>query len=159
MGQANYELALYEGILHAITNPALLLSPLTTKEAVLSSKIEGTQATLEEVLDYQAFPRKGVNNVEDIREVLNYRESLRYAVEYIKNRPINLNLCKEMQYILLDGVRGKDKARGEFRTTQNWIGSRNCKIEEANYVPPPPNVLRNTALTLNNTFMMMKMIS
>jgi Fic family protein len=141
MGQANYELALYEGILHAIVNPSLLLSPLITKEAVLSSKIEGTQATLEEVLDYQALPRKSDSKTEDIREVLNYRESVRYATEYIKTRPINLNLCKEMHYILLDSVRGKDKARGEFRKEQNWIGSHNCKIEEANYVPPPPDVV------------------
>lgn len=141
VGKANYELALYAGILHAMVNPGLLLSPLTTKEAVLSSKIEGTQATLEEVLEYQASPVKDETRSSDIREVINYRGALKYAVDYIKERPINLNLCKEIHYKLLSDVRGKDKARGEFRTVQNWIGKPNCTQEEARYVPPSPNIV------------------
>jgi Fic family protein len=137
VGQANSALARFDGILQGIVNPNVLLSPLTTQEAVLSSKIEGTQATLEEVLEYEAAPREDGKS-EDIHEILNYRRAMRMAVDSLKDRPISLNLLKEIQFLLLDSVRGKDKGRGEFRTSQNWIGRPGCKMEEASYVPPPP---------------------
>jgi Fic family protein len=141
IGKANFELAQYAGILVGMVNPELLLSPLTTKEAVISSKIEGTQATLEEVLKFEASPVKEGAKSEDIREIINYRKSLEHAVEYLKTRPTCLNLCKQMHYILLDSVRGRDKGRGEFRQIQNWIGSPGSSIEKATYVPPPPDRL------------------
>ncbi len=141
IGKANFELAQYAGILQGMVNPELLLSPLTTREAVISSKIEGTQATLEDVLRYEASPEKESARSEDIREIINYRKALKHAVEYLKKRPTCLNLCKEMHYILLDSVRGRDKGRGEFRTIQNWIGSLDSPIEKATYVPPPPDRL------------------
>jgi Fic family protein len=141
IGKANFELAQYAGILVGMVNPELLLSPLTTKEAVISSKIEGTQATLEEVLKFEASPIKEGAKNEDIREIINYRTALEHAVDYLKTRPTCLNLCKEMHYILLDSVRGRDKGRGEFRKIQNWIGSPGSPIEKATYVPPPPDRL------------------
>jgi len=139
IGEANFELARYEGLLQGVVNPLVLLSPLTTQEAVLSSKIEGTQATLEEVLEYEASPTKISNRTEDIQEIINYRQALFYAVEHLKSRPINLNLVKRLHYGLMDSVRGRDKARGEYRKTQNWLGRPGSPIEEATYVPPPPD--------------------
>jgi len=141
IGEANRELARYEGILKGIVNPAVFLSPLTTQEAVLSSRIEGTQATLEEVLEYEAAPKKNTFKEQDILEIINYRRALDHAVIYLKKKPISLNLIKEVHDILLDSVRGKNKARGQFRTTQNYIGTLGTTIEQASYIPPPPERL------------------
>ena len=150
IGKANFELARYEGILQGINNPSLFLSPLTTQEAVLSSKIEGTEATLEEVLEYEALPRKGGKKIEDIQEIINYRQAMLYAVSYLRTHPINLNLCRKIHYGLLDSVRGRDKARGEFRKTQNWIGKHGSAIEQATYMPPPPDRLMEFLSNLEN---------
>lgn len=139
IGKANFELAQYAGILMGMVNPELLLSPLSTKEAVVSSRIEGTEATLEDVLKFEASSVKESAKSEDIREIINYRQAMDHAVEYLKTHPTCLNLCKEIHYILLDSVRGRDKGRGEFRTIQNWVGSPGSPIEKATYVPPPPD--------------------
>ena len=143
IGQANAELARYDGILQGIINPAVLLAPLTTKEAVISSKIEGTQASLEEVLQYEASPDVKAEKYNDIREIINYREAMRFAVEWLKERQITLSLVKQMHSGLLDSVRGKDKARGNFRTGQNYIGKPGTSIEQATYIPPDPLMLND----------------
>jgi len=138
IGEANAALARYDGILTSIVNPAVLLSPLTTQEAVLSSRIEGTQATLTEVLEYEADPKEKIDPAKrvDIQEILNYRRAMGYAVEQLEKRPICLNLLCELHRLLLDSVRGRHKAPGEFRRTQNYIGPPGCAIEEATFVPP-----------------------
>jgi len=143
IAQANAALARYDGILEAMVNPALLLSPLTTQEAVLSSRIEGTQATLEEVLEFEADPKRKIepNKHADIQEIINYRQAMQRAVELLKKKPLCLNLICELHSILLDSVRGTNKARGEFRRIQNWIGPPDCSIEEATFVPPSPDML------------------
>ncbi len=138
IGQANAEIARYDGILQGIINPGVLLSPLTTKEAVLSSKIEGTQASLEEVLQYEASPDVKTKKYDDIQEIINYREAMRFAVGWLKEKPITLNLIKQMHGILLNSVRGKDLGRGNFRTGQNYIGKPGAPIEQAKYIPPAP---------------------
>lgn len=138
IGNANRELAKYDSSLKAIVNPNVLLSPLTTKEAVLSSKIEGTQATLQEVLKFEASPDINNPKYHDIQEVLNYRKAVNSAVEEMKQRPISLNLIKSIHYNLLDSVRGANKTPGEFRRIQNWIGASGTPIEQAYYVPPEP---------------------
>jgi Fic family protein len=139
IGKANRSLAYYDGILYGLANPDILLSPLTTQEAVLSSKIEGTQATLGEVLKFEAGEAPvEESRVRDIEEIMNYRRAMRRAEEELKIRPFSLNLLKELHSVLLDGVRGKFKARGQFRTTQNWIGIPGTPIEEAQFVPPNP---------------------
>ncbi|RNC83756.1 MAG: Fic family protein [Balneola sp.] len=143
LGPANRSIARFDGLLQSIPNPAVLLSPLTTKEAVLSSKIEGTQATLEEVLKYEADPKQKTENYQDIREIINYRKAINFAVEELKERPITLRLLKEMHSMLLDSVRGKNKGPGQFRSTQNWIGKPGTKIEEARFVPPSPLILQD----------------
>ncbi|MFP4069938.1 MAG: Fic family protein [Opitutales bacterium] len=139
IGSANRALALYDGVLYGVPNPAVLLSPLTTQEAVLSSKIEGTQATLGEVLQFDAGDEPDEpSKREDINEIINYRRSLRVAERKLQDRPFNLNLLKELHAILLDSVRGRDKARGRFRSSQNLIGAPGDTLETAKFVPPAP---------------------
>lgn len=141
IGQANAELARYDGILQSIVNPKVLLSPLTTNEAVISSKIEGTQASLEEVLAYEVSPDIKNEKYHDIQEIINYRDALNYATKQLASKPTTLNLIKEIHAMLLNSVRGKDKARGDFRKSQNYIGKFGSKIEDAAYIPPEPNAL------------------
>jgi len=140
IGPANRALANFNGALYGLPNAEVLLSPLTTQEAVLSSRIEGTQATLGEVLKFEAgeAPQQESRRA-DIQEILNYRRALRRAQDELNTRPLNLNLLLELHSILLDSVRGRNKARGQFRTIQNWIGAAGCSIEQAEFVPPEPS--------------------
>lgn len=138
VGEANAALARYDGLLQAMVNPEILLSPLTNQEAVLSSKIEGTQATLEEVLEHEAGRQYDENKTHDIKEVQNYRTALRLAQDYLKERPIRLGLVLQLHKILMSSVRGQNKTPGQFRQDQNWIGTPGCTIEEASFVPPNP---------------------
>jgi Fic family protein len=139
--RANSALAKFDGLLESIQNPLLFLTPLMTKEAVLSSKIEGTQASLSDVLEFEASPKRNVDNYNDIEEVLNYREALIYATKELDKRPICLNLIRDIHSILLKGVRGQNKARGEFRKIQNWIGPPNSTVKTATYLPPSPDIM------------------
>ena len=142
LGQANRALALYDGALYGVPNPEVLLAPLVTQEAVLSSKIEGTVATLTDVLKFDAgeTPAEESRRL-DIFEVVNYRRALREAESELRNRPFNLNLLLSLHATLLDSVRGANMSRGRFRTTQNWIGRPGCAMEQADFVPPPPDVV------------------
>lgn len=127
------------GVLYGLRNPEVLLSPLTTQEAVLSSRIEGTQATLGDVLKFEAGESPAQESrATDVQEILNYREALFAAQDELKARPFNLNLLLKLHSILLDSVRGRDKGRGEFRKLQNWIGAPESSIEQAHFVPPDP---------------------
>jgi Fic family protein len=142
LGRANRSLATYAGILEALPNPAVLLSPVTTQEAVLSSKIEGTQATLSDVLKFEAGePPSQPARAAEIQEILNYRAALIAAERELPARPLSLNMLKGMHGILLKNVRGRDKTPGQFRIIQNWIGPEGCPIEEAVFVPPAPTGL------------------
>src|SRR5690554_2698301 len=138
VGQANAALARYDGLLQGIPNPAVMLSPLTTQEAVLSSKIEGTQATVDEVLEQEAGLIKEGEKYKDIQEISNYRQALYSAREYLQDYPIRLSFVRELHRILMDSVRGQDKTPGEFRKDQNWIGRYGCTMEQATFVPPNP---------------------
>lgn len=142
IGQANRALAHYDGVLYGVPNADVLLSPMTTQEAVLSSRIEGTQATLGEVMKFEAGeePKQGARLL-DIYEIMNYRRALQAAEDELKSRPFNLNLLLTLHEILLNSVRGRDKGRGRFRTTQNWIGAPGSTIEQAQYIPPDPKLL------------------
>jgi Fic family protein len=140
IGAANRGLAHYDGTLYGVPNPAVLLSPMTTQEAVLSSRIEGTQATLGDVLKFEAGEEpKQESRKFDIEEINNYRQALRHAEKALKKKPFHLNLLLELHAILLDSVRGRDKGRGRFRTVQNWIGEPGTLIEKAAYIPPEPS--------------------
>ena len=99
ISKANRSIAQYEGVLYGVPNPEVLLSPLTTQEAVLSSKIEGTQATLGEVLKFEAGEKpEGEARRQDIQEIINYRRALTTAEEELKTRPFNLNLLRTRSF-------------------------------------------------------------
>ncbi len=142
VGEANASLARYDGLLQGIPNPAVMLSPLTTQEAVLSSKIEGTQATVDEVLEQEAGLTKEGEKFKDIQEISNYRSALRQASEHLTTYPIRLSLLRQLHGILLNSVRGQDKSPGEFRNDQNWIGRAGCSMDNATFVPPSPIALQ-----------------
>jgi len=145
IGPASGALARYDGLLSAIPNADVLLSPLTTQEAVLSSRIEGTQATMGEVLEYEAggtteamAPKK----IDDIHEILNYRRAMREAVDQLQKLPLCQRVIKHVHSTLLEGVRGHDKARGKYKPVPNYIGRPGCSLDEARFVPiAPENVV------------------
>jgi len=141
IGPANAAVARFDGILQGMVNPSILLSPLATQEAVLSSRIEGTQATLQEVLEFDAAPSIKGENYLDIQEIVNYRKAMQTAVESLKSRPLCLNLLKDIRACLLDSVRGQNKRRGEFRRQQNYIARPGAGIEDASFVPPAPEAV------------------
>ena len=146
IGPANAGLARYDGLLAAIPNAQVLLSPLTTQEAVLSSKIEGTHVTMGEVLEIEAGgssekftqPKR-----DDAEEVLNYRRAMRACTAELELRPLSQQLLRGAHNLLMQGVRGRDKKPGKYRIDQNWIGPPTCSIEEASFVPIAPEHLQS----------------
>lgn len=137
LGRANRSLAEYSGMLRRLPNSNLLLSPLRLQEAVLSSRIEGTLATMGEVLQFEAGEAPQLEaRRHDIEEILNYRSALDVATHELKSRPFNLNLLLKLHKVLLSSVRGYNKAPGEFRRQQNYIGSRIGGVEQIRFVPP-----------------------
>lgn len=140
IGPANAAIARYEGVLHGIPNPNVLLAPLTSQEAVLSSRIEGTQATLGEVLEFEAegaLEDESTPKKADIREVLNYRTALFEASHLLDELPLSQRLIRQTHARLMQGVRGRNKAPGEYRRIPNWIGPEGCTMEQARFVPCP----------------------
>ncbi len=144
VSQAISAIARYDGTLSGIVNSAVLLSPITVNEAVLSSKIEGTYATLGEVLQHEAGEVFEEEKKIDIQEIINYRKALLIAEDYLKDRPISMSLIRELHSVLMDSVRGQDKNPGSFRENQNWIGKRGRPIEEARFIPPNPIVMKES---------------
>ena len=118
-----------------IPNPNLLVAPYVRKEAVQSSRIEGTQASLSDLFYYEALKEKPRH--EDVLEVLNYVRAMNYGLSRLKELPLSLRLIREIHEKLMEGVRGERMQPGEFRTSQNWIGSPGCTLADATYVPPP----------------------
>jgi len=145
LGPANAGLARYDGLLSAIPNAHILLSPLTTQEAVLSSKIEGTQVTIGEVLEIEAGGDSAAFTQpkrEDAEEVLNYRRAMRACVGEMEHRPFSQQLLRGAHALLMQGVRGRDMAPGNYRDEQNWIGPKGCTSETASFMPITPEHLR-----------------
>ena len=140
LGPASAAVARYEGLLLSIPNPDVLLSPLTSQEAVLSSRIEGTQATLGEVLEFEAEGAVEGADPErqaDIQEVLNYRRALREASRLLIELPFSQRLVRQTHEVLMQGVRGRNKAPGEYRRIQNWLGPAGSSLTTARFVPCP----------------------
>lgn len=150
--QANANLARYDGLLAGVGNPHVMLSPLTTQEAVLSSRIEGTRVTVDEVLQHDAGMKKTAAQNADIIEVKNYRIALSAGMARLAGKPITLAFIKELHKILMDGTRAADTAPGEFRCVQNWIGKPGCTMKTASFVPPAPATM-NSALAALETYM------
>ncbi len=123
-----------------LPNPHLLIRPFVRREAVLSSRIEGTQATLGELLAAEAGAAVE-RSPADLREVANYVVALEYGVERLRTLPLSLRLVRELHERLMRGVRGDAATPGDFRRSQNWIGPAGCTLADATYVPPPADEL------------------
>ena len=121
-------------------NPEIFIIPFLRREAVLSSRIEGTRTTLEELLVAQAGALVGRAS-EDLEEVVNYVDALEYGLERLDTLPLSLRLIREIHERLMRSVRGDTATPGEFRRSQNWIGPPGCTLNDASYVPPPADEL------------------
>ena len=147
LSEADRKLGRLDGITEILPNPELFVSMYVRKEAVLSSQIEGTQASMVDVLDTEDKEGKS-----DIRDVVNYVDAMDYGLERLKELPLSLRLLREIHSKLLRNVRGSDKNPGEFRTTQNWIGTPGCTLAEASFVPPPPDDMLQAMNELESYF-------
>jgi Fic family protein len=144
LSHASHALGELKGRGANLPNPHLLTNPFVRREAVLSSRIEGTEANIRDVYEYEAAQRarKPARMPEvpgDVREVINYIRALSYGLDFLDERPISLQFIREMHELLMQGVRGKDKQPGQFRDEQVWIGERDCLVEDARFVPAPPH--------------------
>jgi len=129
------------GLARSLPNPFLFVNPLIRREAVASSRIEGTEADLDDLYALEAGqhipPGMAAKAGQDLREVLNYVTALDHGLRRLSGFPLSLRLIREIHGLLMGGVRGEHGAPGEFRRSQNWIGPPGCTLSEATYVPPP----------------------
>ena len=132
MVKANKQITLLEGLATRIPNVNLFVSMYVRKEALMSSQIEGTQATLEDVLD----PMLDENANRDVSDVINYIKATDFAIAHLKELPLCNRLIQETHAVLMQGVRGQEKNPGEFRASQNWIGGAGSTLKTARYIPP-----------------------
>ena len=136
LSRADQAVGRLDGVARTLPNPDLFVAMYVRREAVLSSQIEGTQSTLEDVLAFELDPRhRGVP--QDVEEVVNYVKAMNYGLERLATLPLSLRLICEIHAELMSGVRGADKLPGEFRRSQNWIGPGGVGLSEASFVPPP----------------------
>lgn len=141
LSEAERSLGSLEGIGQTLPNPHLLITPFIHKEAVLSSRIEGTQSSLSDLYCFEATGEERG----DVLEVANYIRALEYGLNRLETLPLSLRLIREIHQILMEGVRGEYTTPGEFRKSQNWIGPPGCTLKDAAYVPPAPDSM-NEAL-------------
>ena len=138
LSRADAALSELSGVGRHLPNPHLLIAPYVRREAVLSSRIEGTRTSLSELLMDEAGVPPSEGDPDDVREVRNYVTALEYGVRRLKSLPLSLRLVRELHARLMKGVRGDRATPGEFRRSQNWIGPPGSTLETATYVPPPP---------------------
>lgn len=131
---ANKKLAALDGLSARIPNMDLFVSMYVRKEALLSSQIEGTQCTLDDILN----PLMEENTNRNVSDVVNYIKATEFALNRLRSLPLCNRLIKEMHAVLMEGVRGQEKSPGEFRYSQNWIGGQGSTIRNARYIPPNP---------------------
>lgn len=124
-----------------LPNPHLLIGPFKRREALLSSRIEGTQASLSDLLLFEIDPTRSRSD-DDAREVLNYVRALDHGLAREASLPLSLRMLREMHGILLEDVRGEKRTPGEFRQAPNWIGPHGCTLDRARFVPPPPDEMQ-----------------
>jgi len=150
LSEADRALGELAGLGRTFPNPHLLINPFVRREAVLSSRIEGTQADLRDLYAYEArqLALPGFQPAQeeaDVREVFNYVRALEYGLERMNTLPVSLRLIREVHARLMEGVRREHATPGEFRRTQNWIGAPGCTLNGATFVPPPVDEM-HTAL-------------
>jgi len=149
LSEADRALARLDGVSSVLPNPDPFISMYTKKEALLSSQIEGTRASLEGLLAFEAG-LKPKEDIHEIKKVINYEKALNYGIDRLKKNdfPMSLSLVKEIHYILLKGARGTSKKLVVFRRSQNWIGPPGMPINDAIFIPPPPNQVGELMLNL-----------
>jgi len=147
LSEADRALAKLDGIATVLPNTELFIAMYVKKEALLSSQIEGTQASLEGVLRFEANlePSEDIN---EIKEVVNYIQAMNYGISRLQDLPMSNRLIKEIHEILIKGTRGTHKTPGEFRKTQNWLGAPGANLLEATFIPPPPDALMDLLFNL-----------
>jgi len=142
LSKADRALGRLDGSIQTLPDPKLFVFMYVRKEAVLSSQIEGTQSSLNDILSMEARVLDP-DRPDDVSEVLNYVNAMNFGMERLENIPISGRLVREIHERLLQGVRGQHGNPGEFRTSQNWIGTGGCSLADAIFVPPPPDKIND----------------
>ena len=143
LSRADIALGRLDGFVQTLPNPDTFVLMYVRKEAVLSSRIEGTRSSLRDVLAEEARLRSP-SRPRDVVEVVNYVDAMNYGLERLKDLPISIRLIREIHERLLRHARGSYLTPGELRTSQNWIGPAGCALDEATFVPPPPHLVTET---------------
>lgn len=141
LSQADRALGQLDGVASVLPNPDLFVAMYVRHEAVLSSQIEGTQSTLEDVLAWEIEAHNS-DSPKDVEEVVNYIAAMNHGLARLPEFPLNLPLIQEIHALLLKDTRGATREPGEFRRSQNWIGPAGCTLATATFVPPPPHEMR-----------------
>jgi Fic family protein len=141
LSEADRSLGRLDGVASVLPNPELFVSMYVRHEAVLSSQIEGTESSLQQVLEFEASGASP-STPADVEEVINYVAAMNHGLSRLEELPLSLRLIREIHARLMEGVRGGDRAPGQFRRTQNWIGPAGCSLSNAAFVPPPPHEMR-----------------
>jgi len=141
LSDADQAIGRLDGVARTLPNPDLFVAMYVRREAVLSSQIEGTQSSLDDLLSYQ-LDSDAAGLPRDVDEVVNHVAAMNYGLERLETLPLSLRLIREIHEVLMSGVRGSEKTPGEFRTSQNWIGPAGASLSEALFVPPPAHELQ-----------------
>ena len=143
LSDADLALGRLDGSIQTLPNPDLFVLMYVRKEAVLSSQIEGTQSSLQDLLAAEARIF-GLRRSQDVDEVINYVSAMNHGIRRLAEIPVSVRLIREIHDKLLQGVRGSQLTPGELRRSQNWIGPAGCSLNEATFVPPPPHLLADS---------------
>src|ERR1700733_3292272 len=153
LSEANIALGKLDTLGCLLPNIDYIIAMYVRKEALLSSQIEGTQASLDDIFEYESHVP--VKNIQDVEEVVNYIKALNHGLKRLKEFPMSLRLIKAIHNILLSQNRGMNKTPGEFKRSQNWIGPARSTLKNASFIPPPPaetlDAMGELELYLHNT--------
>lgn len=144
VADSNQALGRLDGAAHMLPDPDLFVQMYMRKEAVLSSEIEGTQASLTDLLEYESASESRRNRFASVAEVFNYVRAMNHGLDRLNELPLSNRLLREIHGMLMENVRGGNKQPGEFRTNQNWVGTPGSPIELAMYVPPPVDEMKKS---------------
>jgi Fic family protein len=148
LGEAERNLGRLASLTDTLPSPHILVRPFIRREAVLSSRIEGTRASLVDLYQYESAQLSFLEDTSDVHEVHNYVRAMDYGLERSKTLPVKLRLIREIHRILMENVRGEHPTPGEFRRSQNWIGPAGSTIESATLVPPPVDEMHQALYAL-----------
>ena len=149
LSNADRSLSKLDGIAYILPNPDLFVAMYARKEALLSSQIEGTQTTLVAVLEYESLKDR-FKRTPDVIEVVNYVAAMNYGLKRLETLPLSIRLICEIHKKLLEDTRASDRNPGQLKESQNWIGPDKCTLDEATFVPPPPNEAKSAMYNLED---------